>query len=370
MGLHSFFSLLFFLNLLVATVLGADFYKTLGIKRSASDSEIKKAYRKLSREFHPDKGGSPDRFAEIAVAYEALSDPEKRQIYDRHGEEGLKAHEGGGGRSSNPFDIFSNFFGGGHQQDQQRRGPTMVSEFEVSLSDMYKGSHVDFMINKKILCDHCRGSGAAPGAGSIKTCSGCSGSGVKIARQQVFPGMFANTQMTCDECNGQGKIIAKVCPHCGGGKVIEHAQHYTLDVTRGMPEGHEVVFDGEGDESPDWEAGDVVLRVRSKKQQGNWRRKDTSLYWKETLAVEEALLGFEHNVTHLDGRTITLKRDGVTQPGYVQVIKGEGMPVFEGRGFGDMFIEYNVVLPASLSASLRKKLMDAFHDRVTGKDEL
>lgn len=99
--------------------------------------------------------------------------------------------------------------------------------------------------------------------------------------------MVLDCRFSCDECNGQGKIIAKVCPHCGGGKVIEHAQHYTLDVIRGMPEGHEVVFEGEGDESPDWDAGDVVLRVRSKKQQGNWRRKDTSLYWKETLGVEE-----------------------------------------------------------------------------------
>lgn len=92
---------------------------------------------------------------------------------------------------------------------------------------------------------------------------------------------------SCNECGGAGKVIAKICPHCGGGKVIEHTQHYTLDVTKGMPEGHEVVFEGEGDESPEWEAGDIVLRVRSGKQQGGWRRKDTSLYWKEILTVEE-----------------------------------------------------------------------------------
>jgi len=244
----------------------------------------------------------------------------------------------------------------------------MVSEFEVDLADMYKGSHVDFIINKKILCDHCRGSGAAPGAGSIKTCTGCNGSGVKIGRTQVFPGMYANTQVTCNDCHGQGKIIAKVCPHCGGHKIVDHAQHYTLDVSRGMPEGHEVVFEGEGDENPDWEAGDVVLRVRSKKQQGGFRRKDTSLYWKESLGIEEALLGFERNITHLDGRTVTLKRSGVTQPGFVQTIRGEGMPVFEGHGFGDMFVEYNVVLPTTVSAAMRKKLVDAFSDRV--KDEL
>jgi len=246
----------------------------------------------------------------------------------------------------------------------------MVSEFEVHLSDMYKGGHVDFVVNKKILCDHCRGTGAAPGKDSIRTCSGCGGQGVKIGRQQVFPGMFAQTQVTCNDCNGAGKIIAKKCPYCGGSKVVEHTQHYTLDVTRGMPEGHEVVFEGEGDESPDWEAGDIVLRVRSSKKPGDWRRKDTSLYWKETLSVEEALLGFEHNITHLDGRIVTLKRDGVTQPSFVQTIADEGMPVFEGHGFGNMYIEYNVVLPTSITSSLRKKLVDAFSDRVTGKDEL
>lgn len=124
------------------------------------------------------------------------------------------------------------------------------------------------------------------------------------------------------------------CPHCGGQKIVDHTAHYTLEVLAGMPEGHEVVFEGEGDESPDWEAGDVVLRVRSKREKGGWRRKESSLYWKENIGVDEvsrcrlevlsclanvvniqALLGFERNLTHLDSHVVTLKRDGVTQPG-------------------------------------------------------
>jgi DnaJ-related protein SCJ1 len=142
------------------------------------------------------------------------------------------------------------------------------------------------MIKKKILCDHCRGSGAASTA-DIHSCGGCGGSGVKIVKQQIFPGMFAQSQQTCNDCGGRGTVIKKACPHCGGAKVVDHTAHYTLDVEKGMPEGKDVLFEGEGDENPDWEAGDVVLRVRSKREVGGWRRKESSLYWKQTIGIDE-----------------------------------------------------------------------------------
>ena len=146
--------------------------------------------------------------------------------------------------------------------------------------------------------------------------------------------MFAQSQVTCNDCGGRGTVIKKVCPHCQGQKVVDHTAEYTLEVTPGMPEGHEVVFEGEADESPDWEAGDVIVRVRSKKDVGGWRRNEANLYWKETIGVDQvrflvlcslcnltviigkALLGFEKNVTLLDGRNLLLDRKGlVTQPG-------------------------------------------------------
>jgi DnaJ-related protein SCJ1 len=211
----------------------------------------------------------------------------KRQIYDRHGEEGLKAHEGG--QATNPFDVFANFFGrGAAHQDNVRRGPSMVSEFEVTLADIYTGNSVDFMIKKKILCDHCRGTGAQTD-GDIKTCPTCNGSGIKVGRQEMFPGMFVSTQTTCPQCSGKGKVIARVCKHCGGQKVVEHTGHYTLDLEKGIPEGHEVVFEGEGDQSAEWEAGDVILRIRSQRVNGGWRRKEHGLYWRETISVSEVL---------------------------------------------------------------------------------
>jgi len=347
---------------------GAEYYKVLGVGRKASDAEIKKAYKRLSKQYHPDKkGGDKDKFVEVARAYEVLSDPEKRSIFDRHGEEGLNNAEGG--RPMNPFDMFQNFFGGGQRHDQVRRRPTAVSEFEVPLSAIYTGQEIDFNIHKKILCDQCRGSGAASDH-DIKTCPGCGGRGVKIGRQQIFPGMFAQTQMTCDECGGKGKVITKFCPRCGGNKVHDHTQGYTLEVTPGMPEGYEVVFEGEGDENPDWEPGDVVLKVRSAKAEGGFKRKESSLYWRETIGIDEALLGFERNLTHLDGHVVQLKRAGVTQPGFVHQVKGEGLPIFEQSShFGDLFVEYNVVLPAAISPAFRAKLTDVFRP-VRGKDEL
>ncbi|KAF9066643.1 DnaJ-domain-containing protein [Rhodocollybia butyracea] len=353
-----------FLILLLSTlVVARDLYKILDIHKSASDKDIRHAYKKLSRKYHPDKNKDPeaaDKFVDIAYAYEVLSDSEKRQIYDRHGEEGLKAHEGGQNPHANPFDIFSNFFGGGHASQQARRGPSSLTEFEVELADIYKGASIDFMIKKRVLCDHCRGSGAASDS-DIHTCGGCGGSGVKLVQQQIFPGMYAQTQTTCNDCGGRGKIIHNKCPHCDGNKVVDYTAHYTLEVTPGMPEGHEVVFEGEADESPDWEAGDVILRVRSRRDKGAWRRKETSLYWRETIGIDEALLGFDRNLTHLDGHEVRITRTGPTQPGFVQKIEGEGMPLFENHNLhGDLFVEYNVVLPMTLTPQQRRKLAEAF----------
>ncbi|KAL6302371.1 DnaJ-domain-containing protein [Sparassis latifolia] len=357
MAAFSFSFLLLSLLCLAVLVDAADLYKILELSKSASEQDIRKAYKGLSRKYHPDKNkdpGAEDKFVEIAHAYEILSDSTKRQIYDRQGEEGLKAHEGGHQHYANPFDIFQTFFGGGSAGQQVRRGPTSLSEMEVNLADIYNGASIDFMIKKRILCDHCRGTGAASSA-DIHTCPACNGAGVRIVRQQLFPGMVTQAQVTCSECGGRGSTITRKCPHCNGAKILDHTQHYTLEVPRGAPEGHEVMFEGEGDESPDWEAGDIVLRVRSRKDKGGWRRKESGLYWKETIGIEEALLGFERNLTHLDGHIVQLKRQGVTQPGFVQTMKGEGMPIFEREAFGDLYVEYNVVLPTKISPDVKHR---------------
>jgi len=161
-----------------------------------------------------------------------------------------------------------------------------MSPIQSFVPPMFDLRHSQFVIKKKILCDHCRGSGAASNH-DIHTCSTCGGAGVRVVKQQIFPGMFAQTQVTCNDCGGRGKVVKKICPHCSGSKILDHSAHHTLEVEKGCPEGHEIVFDGEADESPDWEPGDVILRVRSQKEQGGFRRKETSLYWTETIGVDE-----------------------------------------------------------------------------------
>ncbi len=241
-----------------------------------------------------------------------------------------------------------------------------------------------FVIPRKILCDHCRGSGAASD-GDIRQCGTCGGRGAVIQQAQVFPGMYTNVQSTCPTCSGKGKVIHRACAHCKGDKTVQTQATLTVDIPPGAPEGWEYVFEGEADESPDWEAGDVFVRVRSnaeRAQADGWRRKDGGLYRREVIGVDEvrtgtlgavedgvgrlltlrqpdlnatqALLGFERNVTHLDGRTVPIRRPGTTQPNHVDVFRGEGMPPHAHFPQGDMFVEYAVVLPSEVSAKARQ----------------
>ncbi|KAJ9114490.1 hypothetical protein QFC20_001363 [Naganishia adeliensis] len=256
--------------------------------------------------------------------------------------------------------MFSQFFGG--QRQQEKRGPSMLTTLEVDLADMYNGKHVEVTVPRQILCDHCRGSGAMTD-GDIKQCGTCGGRGMVIQRAQVFPGMFTNMQTTCSTCAGKGKVIHRACPHCKGAKTMSHPNTLEVDVPPGAPEGWETILEGEADESPDWEAGDVIIRVRSRAgvgEAGGWRRKDAGLYRREVLSVDEALLGFERNITHLDGHVVSIKRPGTTQPGYVETFKSEGMPPHGPLPQGDLYVEYSVVMPSAISDKTREGLEAVF----------
>ncbi|ORY72570.1 hypothetical protein BCR35DRAFT_282007 [Leucosporidium creatinivorum] len=364
--------ILLLLGLVCSVLAGADFYKVLGVKRSATDAEIKKSYRKLSKKYHPDK--NPDeaakaKFLEVGHAYEALSDPESRKIYDRFGEEGLKQQQGQGGGFHDPFDVFRNAFGGGNQQ---RRGQNMIAEMEVDLESIYKGDTMTFSIAHKAICESCDGTGARSEK-DIVDCPVCEGRGIRLVRHQLGPGIFQQVQMHCDVCGGRGRKIKHVCSECKGHRIVQTTSELILHIDRGMPEGAEVLFEGEADESPDLPAGDVIVRVRSRRKEGGFVRKESNLYWQETLTVAEALLGFKRTVMGLDGHEIVLSRSGVTQPGFVQTVKGEGLPVYHESGHGDLFVEYSVVLPSTISSSARSSLQSVFNyhpDETTKHTEL
>ncbi|KAL6714685.1 DnaJ-related protein scj1 [Lecanora helva] len=379
-------SLLFCFGFLLPLALCAeDFYKLLEISKSASERDIKKAYRLLSKKYHPDKNpgnaSASEKFVQIAEAYDALSTPETRKIYDQYGHEGLAQHKqrggsGGGGGGHDPFDLFSRFFGGsGHfgHQSGQRRGPDMEVRVSVPLRDFYNGHEHEFSIEKQQICEECEGSGSADGA--VDTCSQCGGRGVVVQKHMLAPGIFQQMQMQCDSCGGKGQTIKHRCKVCGGARVVKKTVSHTLQVEKGMPKGAKVTYENEADESPDWEAGDLVVHIGEQeagfeegvRHDGTFfRRKGRDVFWKEVLSLREAWMGdWERNLTHLDGHVVRLgrKRGQVVQPNQVEVVPGEGMPVWmheqedhrQGEEeYGKLHVEYTVVLPDQVEKSMEK----------------
>ncbi|KAL8627056.1 hypothetical protein Q9189_007241 [Teloschistes chrysophthalmus] len=380
-------TLLFFLALLPLVLCAEDFYKLLGIDKSASERDIKKAYRTLSKKWHPDKNPGDDsakqNFVSIADAYDALSDPTSRRIYDQYGHEGLSQHRqqssGGGGRQQHdPFDLFSRFFGGGGHfgsSSGQRRGPDMEVRVSVPLRDFYNGHEHEFSIEKQQICEECEGSGSADGV--VETCRQCGGHGVVVRKHQVVPGIFQQAQMACDKCAGKGKTIKKPCQVCGGARVVRKVSTHSLHVEKGMPRGARVVYENEADESPDWVAGNLVVVVDEKEAElggeGDdeervdgtffWR-KGREMFWKEVLSLREAWMGgWTRNLTHLDGHVVHLHRERgkVVQPGMVEVVPEEGMPTWISEreeteeDFGRLHVEYSVVLPDRMDKGMEKE---------------
>ncbi|KAF9166863.1 DnaJ- protein scj1 [Mortierella sp. AD011] len=355
---------------LLATLVaaGADYYKVLELTRSASVKDIKKQYKLLSKKYHPDKNPgnkeAEEKFVEVAAAYEVLSDKDKKNIYDRYGEEGLKQQQGQGQSGfHDPFDIFAQFFGGGsrHQHGaQERKGPEIHLELEVTLEELYAGTSIEFEVSKQIICPHCDGSGAKS-SGDVVTCPGCQGQGAKIVKHMLAPGMFQQYRQTCDQCGGKGKIIKEHCPVCHGNKVQRGSEQLTIVIEPGLPEGASIVFDREADEAPEVIPGDIIFEVLTRPHETFERRQD-NLYTYVTISLEQALLGFELEIKHLDGKSVKLTRGHeVTPYGFVQTLHGQGMPIQGSRGdFGDLFVEYKIAFPEKLTKDERSLFAAAF----------
>ncbi|CAG8550557.1 3665_t:CDS:2 [Diversispora eburnea] len=329
---------------------GTDYYSILDVPRSATTREIKKKYKLLSKKYHPDKNPgdkeAEQKFVQLAQAYEVLSDDEKRSIYDKFGEEGLK-HNTGGQDFHNPFDIFAQFFGGsGHF-----------------------GTQIEVDVSKQVICEQCRGTGAKS-ADDLITCSACNGEGMKVVKQMLGPGIFQQFHSTCDKCGGKGKMIKTKCPICEGKKVRRTTEQLNVIVDAGMVDGGDVKFEKESDEAPDTIPGDIIFKIKTLPHP-QFERNGDDLYTKETISLIDALTGFEKNFTHLDGRTVILKSDQVTQPGFVKVIKNEGMPQHRTKSKGDLYVEYTVVFPSVIDEKTKQGLKNLFPntDRITPKHE-
>ncbi|XP_051120639.1 dnaJ protein homolog ANJ1 [Andrographis paniculata] len=333
------------------------YYEILGVPKTASPDDLKKAYKKAAIKNHPDKGGDPEKFKELAHAYEVLSDPEKREIYDQYGEDALKEGMGGGGGMHDPFDIFSSFFGGSpfgggsSRGRRQRRGEDVVHPLKVSLEDLYLGTTKKLSLSHNIICSKCSGKGSKSGAST--KCMGCQGSGMKVTIRQLGPGMIQQMQHACNECKGTGETINEKdrCPQCKGEKVVQEKKVLEVHVEKGMQNGQKITFPGEADEAPDTVTGDIVF-VLQQKEHPKFKRKGEDLFVEHGLMLTEALCGFQFILSHLDGRQLLVKSQPgeVVKPDSYKAINDEGMPMY-GRPFmkGKLYIHFTVEFPDSLT---------------------
>lgn len=341
-----------------AALASANFYEILGVSQDASEGEIKKQYRKLSKQYHPDKNAGNEeaqrQFQEIARAYEVLSDNEKRQIYDLEGAEGLDRHEKGGNAPASPFDMF---FGGGG--NQRRKGPDAHVEMEVTLEDLYNGAERSARINRNVICPKCRGTGAK--GGDTKKCGTCGGRGVRLVQQQMAPGFVVQMQETCNDCGGKGHVHKHHCPHCSGRKVVPDEKVLTAVIEKGMKSDAEIRFERQSEQHPGISPGDVIFKLKQAPHP-RFNRDGDHLHHEMHLSIKEALLGFHRTVRHLDGRDVVIDYKGVTQPFETRKITGEGMPMHDYPSqHGDLLVKYIVDLPKNLNDEQKKAIEKLFN---------
>lgn len=340
-------------------------YDILGVAPTASDNELKSAYRKLALKYHPDKNPEAgDKFKEISHAYEVLSNSQKREIYDQYGEEGLN----GEGPGMSPQDIFSQFFGGGFfgggfggqsRQRGPRRGADMDFALGVTLEDLYKGKTTKIAVQRQVLCPGCDGKGGK--ADSVKKCSACNGTGVRVTIRQLGP-MIQQMQSACNECGGEGEVIKEKdrCKTCHGKKVTTEKKVHEVVVEKGMSDGQRIKFTGEADQAPGIVPGDIVVII-NEKEHPFFRRNGKDLHCKVKIDLVTALAGGSFTIKHLDDRILegVVKPGEVIKPDEIRVIEGEGMPEYK-RSYnrGDLFVQFEVVFPPSQWADLEtiKKL--------------
>ncbi len=342
----------------------ADYYEILGVTRDATEAEIKKAYRALAREYHPDAGGMEDgeRFKELSKAYSVLSDPEQRRNYDMFGEAGLGSQAGGfggfGGFDRHPFgDIFDVFFGRPSREEygRPRRGRDLAYELEITLQQAAAGVTQQIEVPLEAPCRDCGGSGIEKGF-SADICPECGGSGTKTSSRTTVFGSFTSTT-TCPRCQGTGETNTHPCPTCHGRGMRREVENVEVKVPAGIDDGDRMRLAGKGEAGTrGGRRGDLYVII-SLKPDEIFTRQGTDLY--ETISVDmvQAALGTGLRVPTMDGET-NLEIPAGTQPGAEFRLRHKGMPKLHSKAHGDLHVRIDVVVPAELSGEERKLLQE------------
>ena len=353
-----------------------DYYQILGVAREASPEDIKKAYRKLAHQYHPDKGGDEQKFKEVSEAYRVLSDAEKKRQYDQFGRTfdgagGFEGHPGwdfsgqeGGQGFGFDFDSFGDMgevfeemfgFGSARKRKDLKRGRDLEMEMGIPLEAVLNGEVKEISLEKEIVCSRCQGKGAEPGA-SVNECFSCRGTGeVQQIRKTIF-GSFTRVA-TCPECGGEGYRPAKPCNVCKGEGRIKGDDRIKVSIPAGVDTNQVIKIEGRGEAGrKGGRPGDLYIRISVKKHH-IFKRKGDDLYVSSPISFSQASLGGEVEVSSLEGKAILLRVPEGVESGKVLRISGKGIPHFSGFGRGDLYIELVIKTPKKLTKR-QKELME------------
>ncbi len=361
-----------------------DYYEVLGIARTASADEIKKAYRKLAMQYHPDRNpedGAAERFKEVTAAYEVLNDPEKRARYDQFGHAGVDGNFGMGGMggfegfgSGFPFgDIFETFFGGGAASPAARRrapqrGTDLRYDMTLEFEEAIFGCERDLEVPRMEVCHVCSGSGAEPGTQPAR-CTKCNGTGEIRRVQQSILGQFVNVTV-CSSCHGEGTVISSPCHHCHGQGRERVTRRIKVNIPAGIDDGSQIRLTGEGEPGANGGPRGNLYVVVAVKPHRYFRREANDIVIDLPINVAQAALGTEVEVPTVDGPT-NLKIPAGTQSGRMLRLKGKGVPFLRDRGRGDQLVHIMVTVPTHLSdkqKQLLRELGETFGQEVTPQE--
>ena len=348
-----------------------DYYEVLGVAKSASEDELKKAYRKLAKQYHPDvnpgNAEAEAKFKEINEAYEVLSDKDKRAKYDQFGHAGVDPNFGGGGFGGFDMgdidlgDIFGSFFGGGFGGSRRadpnapQRGSSLRASITISFAEAMAGCAKELSLTRLESCDTCRGTGCAQGT-TAEVCRKCRGTG-KIRVQRGMGGFAFATEAPCPDCRGTGKIIHQPCPDCRGAGQLRRQRKIKVRVPAGIDHGQTISMRGQGNGGLNGgPAGDLLVNVAIIPDR-RFQRDGSNIYTEQPVSFTQAALGAALEVETIDGK-VKYDLPAGTQPGTVFRLRGKGAPSVSGRGRGDQYVTVQVQVPTNLTSQQRSALLD------------